>query len=269
MQTTARPVARRPIASFPADSRIAARPRRLALCAVALLTLAFTAPPPAKAQSVQESGQFDLVVAGIPAARIDFSASQQGDTYTVTAGFASTGLLALMRRVQFTTRAEGVIRDTLPRPTRYEARAEAGRRSGEMVMDYADGIPQVRVDLPPREPADWQIDAASQGGTMDPISALYITLRDVAPGTECNHSFRMFDGRRATELTVGPSRAGEDGAVTCTGEYRRIAGYPPEDMEERTRFPFTLTLTPTENGLLRVTEVEMDSLIGKARLLRR
>jgi hypothetical protein len=40
-------------------------------------------------------------------------------------------------------------------------------------------------------------------------------------------------------------------------------------MEERTGFPFTLTLMPTENGLLRVTEVEMDSLIGKARLIRR
>jgi hypothetical protein len=218
---------------------------------------------------VQESGQFDLLVAGIPAATMDFSATQQGDSYTVTAGFASTGLLALMRRVQFTARAEGAIENGLPRPARYEARAEAGRRSGEVVMDYADGTPQVRIDQPPREPADWQIDAATQGGTVDPISALFVTLRDVAPGAECNRRFRMFDGRRATELTVGPSRPSEDGTLTCDGEYRRIAGYPPEDMEERTRFPFTLTLMPTPDGTLRVTEVEMDSLIGKARLIRR
>jgi hypothetical protein len=231
--------------------------------------LALVGSPPATAQTVQESGQFDLVVSGIPAAKLDFSANQQGDSYAVTAGFTSTGLLALMRRVQFTARTEGAIRGDLPRPARYEARAEAGRRPGEMVMDYADGTPQVSVDLPPREPAEWQIDAATQGGTVDPISALYITLRDVAPGAECNRSFRMFDGRRATELTVGPSRPGEGGAVTCAGEYRRVAGYPPEDMEERTRFSFTLTLMPIGDGLLRVVEVEMDSLIGKARLIRR
>lgn len=263
MPTTARPlgrpVARRPSACLPA------RVVRL----VALVALAFAAPPPATAQVVQESGQFDLLVAGISAAKMDYSATQQGDSYTVTAGFASTGLLALMRRVQFTARAEGAIENGLPRPSRYEARAEAGRRSGEMAMDYADGIPQVRVDLPPRAPADWQIDPATQGGAVDPISALFVTLRDVAPGAECNRRFRMFDGRRATELTVGPSRPGEDGALTCAGEYRRVAGYPPEDMEERTRFPFTLTLMPSGDGTLRVVEVEMDSLIGKARLIRR
>lgn len=259
MQTTARPIARRPMA----------RLKALTICLLALVALACVTPPPATAQSVRESGQFDLLVAGISAARMDFSATRQGDSYTVTAGFSSTGLLALMRRVQFTARTEGVIENGLPRPSRYEARAEAGRRSGEMVMDYADGTPQVRIDQPPREPADWQIDAATQGGTVDPISALFVTMRDVAPGAECNRSFRMFDGRRATELTVGPSRPGEDGTLTCNGEYRRVAGYPPEDMAERTRFPFTLTLTPSADGTLRVVEVEMDSLIGKARLIRR
>ncbi|MCZ8080231.1 MAG: DUF3108 domain-containing protein [Rhodobacteraceae bacterium] len=256
MQTTARPVA-------------LASPRALALVALASLTLGLAAPLPAQAQTAQESGQFDLVMTGITAAKLDFSASQQGDAYSVTAGFTSTGLLALMRRIEFTAQAEGAIQGDLPRPTRYAAQAKAGRRSGETVMDYTDGVPQLRVDLPAREAADWQIDAATQGGTVDPISALYLTLRDVAPGAECNRRFKMFDGRRATELTVGPSRPGEGGTVTCTGEYRRIAGYPPEDMEERTRFPFTLTLMPAENGLLRVTEVEMDSLIGKARLIRR
>lgn len=263
MQTTDRPLGR-PVARLPMS-----RPRMLAICLVALIALTFAAPPPAKAQAVQESGQFDLLVAGISAAKMDFSATQQGDSYSVTAGFTSTGLLALMRRVQFTARTEGAFANGLPRPARYEARAEAGRRSGEMVMDYADGTPQVRIDLPPREAAVWQINPATQGGTVDPISALFVTMRDVAPGAECNHRFRMFDGRRATELTVGPSRPGEDGTLICSGEYRRIAGYPPEDMEERTRFPFTLTLMPTEDGTLRVVEVEMDSLIGKARLIRR
>ncbi len=262
MLTTACPVGR-PFARLRFVACLA-----LALCSLPVQSLAQQAGAQ-QAGAQQEGGQFDLVLTGITAAKLDFSASQQGDSYVVTAGFASTGLLAMLRRVRFEARAEGVIRDGLPRPARYEARAEAGKRSGETVMDYVDGLPQLRVDNPPREVADWQIAAGTQGGTVDPISALYIALRDVVPGAECSLSFRMFDGRRATELTIGPSRPEAGGGVTCAGEYRRIAGYPPEDMAERTRFPFTLIYLPTESGQLRVVEVTMDSLLGKARLVRR
>ncbi len=243
--------------------------RLIPLPLLAALTFLAFLPAPAHAQEVQESGQFDLITTGITAATMDFTARQQGDSYAVTARFASTGLLALLRRVRFEASSTGRIVDSAPRPARYAARAEVGRRSGETVMDYTDGLPQVSVDNPPRAPADWQIDAATQAGTVDPISALFVTLRDAAPGAECRRAFRMFDGRRATELVVGPSRPGEDGALLCDGEYRRIAGYPPEDMAERTRFPFTLRLMPMPDGTLRVMEVTMDSLIGRARLVRR
>ncbi|NBE07971.1 DUF3108 domain-containing protein [Paragemmobacter ruber] len=243
-----------------------------AILPLAILLLAATAPAPASAQDTKpqvEGAEYDLVTTGITAAQLGYSARQEGDRYVVTARFASTGLLALLRRVQFEATSEGLLTDTTPRPDRYAAQAEVGRRTGQTVVDYTDGTPRLTVDEPPRAPADWQIDPATQGGTVDPISALFVILRDAVPGTECNRAFRLFDGRRATELTVGPARPGTDGTLTCDGEYRRIAGYPPEDMAERTRFPFTLTLMPTADGRLRVTEVTMDSLIGKARLIRR
>lgn len=237
-----------------------------------LAGLLILAPAPAPSQEAKpqvEAAEYDLVTTGITAATLGYSARQEGDRYTVTARFTSTGLLALLRRVRFEATSEGRVVNANPRPARYAARAEVGRRSRATVMDYSDGTPQLTLDEPPRDPADWHIDAATQAGTVDPISALFVTLRDAAPGTECNRAFRMFDGRRATELTVGPSRPGADGTLTCDGEYRRVAGYPPEDMAERTRFPFTLTLAPTPEGTLRVVEVTMDSLIGKARLIRR
>jgi hypothetical protein len=253
MQTTARSLASAPCAALLA----------------ALLFLAATPSPAQEAQPQVEGAEYDLVTTGITAATLGYSARQEGDRYIVTARFTSTGLLALLRRVRFEATSEGRLTQGTPRPDRYAAQAEVGRRAGQTVVDYTDGTPQLTVDEPPRTPADWQVDAATQGGTIDPISALFVTLRDAAPGTECNRSFRMFDGRRATELTVGPSSPGADGTLTCAGEYRRVAGYPPEDMAERTRFPFTLTLMPTTDGRLRVTEVTMDSLIGKARLIRR
>ena len=72
---------------------------------------------------------------------------------------------------------------------------------------------------------------------MDPLTAMFATLRDVAPGQECQVSLKMFDGRRATRLTLGGRQAAGD-KVTCAGEYRRVAGFSPEDMAEKTRFPF-------------------------------
>lgn len=240
------------------------------LCTLALLgALALpAAPTKATAQTVQDQAQFDLVLRGISAGSLTFSANQQGEGYVVVGRLASSGIMAMIRRVAYDARAEGVIRGGTYTPTRYAETADTGKRSSESVMDYKGGVPQVRVYNPPREPAAWDVEASTQGGTVDPLTALYATLRDVAPGGECDRALKMFDGRRASQLTLGPPQALEGGAVTCSGEYRRVAGFAPEDMAEKTSFPFSLTYLPTEGGQMRVVEVTMDSLYGKARLIR-
>jgi hypothetical protein len=40
-------------------------------------------------------------------------------------------------------------------------------------------------------------------------------------------------------------------------------------MAERTTFPFTLTYKPAGNGRMRVTEVAMETIYGKAAMKRR
>lgn len=252
------------------------RPRPALATAARAVTLATllamalpAAAPPAGAQTVQDQAQFDLVMRGITAGSLTFSANQQGEGYSVVGRLASSGLLSLIRRVAYDARAEGMIKDGRYIPARYAETADTGKRTSESQMDYKGGVPQVRVYNPPREPAAWDVDASTQGGTVDPLTALYATLRDVAPGGECNRALQMFDGRRASQLTLGPPQAVAGGAVTCAGEYRRVAGFPPEDMEEKTSFPFTLTYLPGADGRMQVVEVTMDSLYGKARLIRR
>lgn len=247
----------------------ARRPARPAagLALTALLALAL--PPVAPAQTVQDQARFDLVMKGITAGSLTFSANQQGEGYAVVGRLASSGIMAMIRRVSYDARAEGAIRDGTYIPARYAETADTGKRSSESVMEYKGGVPQVRVYNPPRDPAPWDVEAATQGGTVDPLTALYATLRDVAPGGECNRALKMFDGRRASQLTLGPPQALEGGAVTCSGEYRRVAGFAPEDMAEKTSFPFSLTYLPGADGRMQVVEVTMDSLYGKARLIRR
>jgi hypothetical protein len=40
-------------------------------------------------------------------------------------------------------------------------------------------------------------------------------------------------------------------------------------MAERTRFPFTLLLEPAGNGMMQVAEVRMETLYGRAVMVRR
>jgi hypothetical protein len=100
------------------------------------------------------------------------------------------------------------------------------------------------------------------------LTALYAILRDVDAGQECKVSLKMYDGRYVSSIAISnPNKQGE--SVTCSGKYRRIAGFKAEEMAERTTFPFTLTYQPVGDGRMRVTEVAMESIYGKAAMKRR
>ena len=244
-------------------------PRRL--FAGLVLSLALGLPmvsAPVMAEPVQQEAQFDLVMLGFTAGSLQFSGVEEGGRYVVRGVLASGGILAFLRKVSYDARAHGLISDGRYRPAEYSERADTGKRVSEAVMDYPHGVPRVVSYNPPRAPQKNDVDPATQGGTVDPLTALYATLQDVAPGKECQVTVPMFDGRRSSQLSItAPVVEGDE--VTCQGEYRRIAGFSDKDMAEKTRFPFTLTYAPAPDGRMRVMLVEMDTLYGKARLVRR
>jgi hypothetical protein len=129
-------------------------------------------------------------------------------------------------------------------------------------------VPQVKSYAPPRDPDEGGLDPATQGGTVDPLTAMYAFLRDRPAAAACNQRLVLFDGERRSQLALGPPRPA-DGGISCDGEYRRLEGFSAEDMAERTRFPFSLRLEPAAGDLLRVTEVRMQTLFGPAVMARR
>ncbi|MES2846993.1 MAG: DUF3108 domain-containing protein [Pseudomonadota bacterium] len=233
-----------------------------------LAALCVALPLSAAAQPVKDEAVFDLVMKGLTAGSLRFSATQDGAAYSAAGRLETGGLVALLRKVKYDASVSGSVNGGTYTPSSYSENADTGKRQSESVMAYRAGVPQVKTYNPPRKPKDFDIDPASQGGTVDPLTALYATLRDVAPGQECKVNVKMFDGRRASQLSLGEPKA-RDGTVKCSGEYRRVAGFSAEDMKEKTRFPFTLTYAPTADGRMRVVEVAMDTLYGKARLTRR
>ncbi len=235
------------------------------LCLVA--AAAFLAAGPSAADQTDQA-IFDLSLRGIRAGMLTVSGATEGKSYAASGTLKTTGIVGAIRRIRYDAKAAGRVTGERFTPVRYEERADTGKRQSESVMEYKSGVPQVKVYNPPRDPKADGLEPAQMGGTVDPLTALYATVRDVPPDKACELKVVLFDGERQSQVVLGRPQAEGDG-VTCAGEYRRLKGFSAGDMAEKSRFPFRLTYAPTENGMLRVVEISMDTLYGKGTLKRR
>jgi hypothetical protein len=217
----------------------------------------------------EEPVVFDLSLRGIEAAVLSFTGTVEGNRYSVAGRLQSAGLVGMLKAIRYEGASQGTVRGTRFTPQRYVEKADTGRRKSVAEMRYSRGVPQIKSYDPPREAGEAGLDPATQGGTVDPLTAMFAVLRDAPEGQECNVALTLFDGERRSLVQLGAPQAGKDGGLTCPGEYRRLEGFSAEDMAERTRFPFTLTLSAPADGLRRATEVRMETLYGRAVMTRR
>jgi hypothetical protein len=248
------------------------RPRAPLTAALLAGLLALGPVLPAQAADQTDQMSFDLVLKGLTAGRLTIDGKTEGSGYAAVGTLQSTGILAWIKKIRYDASVSGrvsgsgnVARYT---PVSYSEKADTGKRQSESVMAYKGGVPQVKVYNPPRAAQTGDVDPAKQGGTVDPLSALFITLRDVPAAQACNRTLTLFDGKRRSQVVLGAPVAAGDG-LACAGEYRRLEGFSADEMAEKSRFPFQLALKPAENGMMRVDEVSMDTLYGKGALKRR
>jgi hypothetical protein len=216
----------------------------------------------------QEESRFDVRYAGLRVGEITLVAEEIDAAYAIAGRFDSTGLATLFREVRFDMTAEGRFNSPIPRPRRYAADINTGRRESRVTLTYQGDTPAIAFIGPPRAPAPWDTDPAAQSGTVDPLSALYRLARPQPATTLCNWTLPIFDGRRRARLVLGPGR-GNTGTITCDGLYQRVAGYTPEEMADRRAFPFTASFSETTPGVFRLTSVAAQSLYGPVRIIRR
>ena len=227
----------------------------------------FIAVAPALADQ-KDSAVFDVSIRGISAATLSLSGAVEGKSYAATGVLKSSGILGFLKKIRYDASVAGRAVDGRYTPSRYTEKADTGKRKSEAVMAYKSGVPQVKSYNPPRPPRVEEIAPSTQGGTVDPLTALFAVVRDVPAAEACNLKLVLFDGRRRSQVVLGkPSAKGD--AITCAGEYRRLKGFSPEDMAEKSRFQFQLTYEDAGNGMVHVTEISMDTLYGKGRMIRR
>lgn len=232
-----------------------------------LVALALLGPAAVQAQQKQ-SATFDVSLKGITAGVLVFAGTIDGKGYAVSGKLESTGLVGAIRKVRYDAKSQGSVSGSKFTPTRYEEKANTGKRQSDAVMEYKSGVPQVKAYDPPRTPSDRDVDPATQKGTVDPLTALFVVLRDVPAAEACRTKLFMFDGQRRSQVVLSSPRTGGD-TITCAGEYRRLEGFSEKEMAEKQRFPFELTYEPIDGGMVRVVEVAMDSLYGRAAFTRR
>lgn len=254
------PLPRRPVA-LPA-----ARPKQTPLLMLALALGLSVGPAPARAEG-RETIRFTASILGLTAGRMTLAINRRGEAYAVTGQTVSAGLAGLFSPFRVTNRVRGTEREGRFLPERYQSQSDGERRGRGAEMTYRNGVPSIVALEAEDRPGAPVLDPASQAGKVDPLTLTYALLRDTDREGACTLSLDIFDGHRAARLTLGQPRVEDDGLV-CQGVYRRVDGYPPQDLAERQDFPFTITYAPLPDGRLRPMELVLDSLFGTARLTR-
>lgn len=222
---------------------------------------------PARAEHVTDRHSYTITLAGIRAATLTLSGTEEAGRYRVEGNLESNGLVAIVRRVRYLASASGSITARGYAPARYTEIFDTPRRQSEAMLSYDKGIPCIASAKPACPPDTAALDPAAQTGTVDPLTALYAALRDTPRDQACRLTLQIFDRRRRSMVNLAnPTPQGD--TLQCTGEYRRIAGFTGKEMREKTRFPFTATLIPIAGDRLRVVEVRVETIFGRATLRR-
>lgn len=211
---------------------------------------------------------FDLLFPGKIAGRLDLDVQSGADNYDVRAQLRSDPPFGATAPLIYSAASSGRITDRGPVPVRFSAVLSSGRRQSDSAVDFAASLPRVARDLPALPPAPGDVNPDLIGGATDPVTALFIILRDQPISEVCTLKAYLFDGRRLSQVVLFQPQIA-DGEVACRGEYRRLKGFSPDEMTERQRFAFSLIYRAAGPGLVRLAEARGETLYGPARLKRR
>lgn len=209
-----------------------------------------------------QDATFDVTLAGVRVAEMTVAGQETAGRYGVAVTIRSDGLAGVVKRIRFESRSEGRVARTGLVPEGYREKADTGRRQSQVDIVYDAGVPEVVTYTSPRPEDAERVDPATQGGALDPATALFAGLRDLPAGQGCAVAFRVFDGRRSAAYAASGT------GPVCTATYRRVAGYSPEEMAERQIFPLELVYE-AQGDVMRVVEASVQTIYGKVRLKRR
>ena len=212
------------------------------------------------------SGQFSVHALGVKVGDLAIAGSVGSEQYTISAQFVTSGLAAAVAGVRFVMKSSGTTDGTKFSPRAYSEDMDTGKRESRVALRWSSGVASASgSQVGDRGP--YTVTRAQQRGAVDPLTAIYMVVRDQPTDAICNMRQRIYDGERLTEIVL-TNRSERSGKILCSGVFRRVAGYSPEDLRERGQFGLKVTYEPA-GDVVRATRVQADTIYGKARLQRR
>jgi hypothetical protein len=206
-----------------------------AIVAGATLALCGALAPTAAAQTFQlEYGGRAYGV--VPLGRAEIEVSVDSDSYEITAGLASSGLVDLFERTRLTASAFGVMQAGTPAWETYALDHHySGKHRRVFLNRTAEGVEAV-ISPTYRVWGDPPATAAQQAASRDPLSSLMALGAHVGANRRCDGVFPTFDGRFHYRLSLSGGRVarfregGYDGpALRCTLRFEPVAGYERDE----------------------------------------
>lgn len=200
---------------------------------------------------------------GLKVGELTLSVEETETRFEGKSSFKTTGLAGALRRIRFTVTSKGKVNGSTVAPASYNGFIDTGRRVSETALSFSGGLPRkVSGEQSPAVP----IPEAEKRGALDPMTMMWLTLRDQSDTSLCNLQQTQFDGTRLVRITL-KSRSGNGTAVTCTGTYDRIGGYSKAEIDEMKISPLTIAYTK-QGAVWKAEEVRVTTRHGKAKLFR-
>lgn len=201
---------------------------------------------------------------GVKIGELRVGMSDSASAYKGSGSFTTTGLAGVLKRIRFTIAAAGTKRGTLMMPDAYSGFIDTGKRVSETKLRFEGNLPvKTAGDQEPETP----ISDAAKRGALDPMSMMWLTIRDQTDATLCSVNQTQYDGTRLVRITL-QTRKGDANEVTCAGTYDRVGGYSAEELAELKTSPLSITYTRA-GDIWRASEIQLTSRHGKAKLRRR
>jgi hypothetical protein len=208
----------------------------------------------AQVASAQQTN-YAVRILGFKVGSMHLATSQTATTYGAAAKFKTTGLAGAISTVYFDVTATGRQVNGRLRPTRYTERMDTGEKLSDGAMSWHNGLPQMEGA---RFARDVRVSNSDLRTSVDPMTVLYMVFRDMAASDLCTIDQPVFDGERLARVTL-TQRSQTNRNITCSGQFRRIAGYSDDDLKNHAIFPIHITYAPADQGADKRAKIAADT----------
>ena len=221
-------------------------------------------------QAAETRSSYRMTLAGLTVGSLDIAGEENGRSYAVSTAIRSRNLAGILAPVRYTPRARGRLARSSG-VTQFEPSSSredsTGARPRLSELNWINSTPEVTEYKAEGPQGQTPASPAAQLGARDPATMLWALFRPVSETDVCRSGGRVFDGYRAAVVEFAPPQV--SGATrTCTGLYRRTAGWTAERMAKRPTNRMEAIYDQRSDGLWQITRLTLDTRFGPLRLIR-